>query len=180
MIVTQDSQLADKARYLTTQAKDNPIEYIHNEVGFNYRLTNIQAALGCAQMEQLDHFVTTKRDTARRYAEAFADMPGLSFMKEAEWAFSVWWLCTVIVDEAKCGFNRRDLFDSLKAEQIQARPLWQPLHRSPAQRTCQSYRIEIADKIHDGALSLPSSAGLTTEDLARVLNVIHNRYEQKT
>lgn len=180
MIVTQDSQLADKARYLTTQAKDNPIEYIHNEVGFNYRLTNIQAALGCAQMEQLDHFVTTKRDTARRYAEAFADMPGLSFMKEAEWAFSVWWLCTVIVDEANCGFNRRDLFDSLKAEHIQARPLWQPLHRSPAQRTCQSYRIEIADKIHEGALSLPSSAGLTTKDLARVINVIHNRYEQKT
>ena len=178
MIVTQDSNLAERARYLTTQAKDNPVEYIHGEVGFNYRLTNLQAALGCAQLEQLDRFISAKRTTARSYAEALSDVPGVALMEEAEWAFSVWWLCTILIDPTQSCFNRRDLFEALKQNRIQARPLWQPLHRSPAHTQSQAYRVEIADAIHERALSLPSSVGLTAPELSRVLKVIEDRCKQ--
>ncbi|MBK7543763.1 MAG: DegT/DnrJ/EryC1/StrS family aminotransferase [Candidatus Competibacteraceae bacterium] len=83
MIVTANEAWARKAKYLTTQAKDDPLEYIHGEIGYNYRLTNLQAAFGCAQMEQLDQYVAAKRKIAARYGEALKGVPGLSIMKEA-------------------------------------------------------------------------------------------------
>jgi perosamine synthetase len=178
MIVTQNDSLAERARYLTTQAKDNPIEYVHLEVGFNYRLTNLQAAVGCAQMEQLDKFVTAKRNIAGDYLHSLADVPGISAMVEAEWAFSAHWLFTVLIDGKQAGFSRGDLFDSLTNRRIQARPLWQPLHRSPAHAMAQAYHVEVADAIHGAALSLPSSVGLTEEEMARVVKVIRDRARQ--
>jgi len=174
MVVTQDPVLAEKTRYLTTQAKDNPIEYIHGEIGFNYRLTNVQAAMGCAQMEQLDDFVETKRENARKYISALADLPGISTMSEADWANSAWWLFTVVVDPKHSGFSRPDLFGALSREKIQARPLWQPLHKSPAHAGSEAFRVEVADSIHEHALSLPSSVGLSGEEMARVVAAVHN------
>jgi len=91
MIVTNDPSRAAKAKYLTTQAKDDPVEYVHKETGFNYRLSNVQAALGCAQMELLDEFVAIKRNIAAAYAKAFADVPGVTLMQEASWARSIFW-----------------------------------------------------------------------------------------
>lgn len=172
MIVTQDAALAERARYLTTQAKDDAIEYIHGEVGYNYRLTNLQAAIGCAQMEQLPSFIDTKRAIAYDYRNAIADVDGLSTMKEAEWAFSAWWLFTVTVDSVATGFTRRELFERFKALNIQTRPLWQPLHHSPAHRASQSYKVEVADLLHERALSLPCSVGLTASETSRVINVL--------
>jgi perosamine synthetase len=178
MIVTSRKDWADHARYLTTQAKDNPVEYIHKEVGFNYRLTNLQAALGCAQVEQLDEFLFRKRNIAQRYNEALLDLPGVSTMNEASWATSACWLYTVRIDPEQYGCDRFELFRLLTEAGIQARPLWQPLHRSPAHSESPAYHVEVADEIHREALSLPSSVGLSEQEMARVVKVIRDRAQQ--
>jgi perosamine synthetase len=137
MIVTNDPAWAAKAKYLSTQAKDDPVEYVHKETGFNYRLSNVQAALGCAQMELLDEFIAIKRGIASEYAKAFADVRGVTMMSEASWARSIFWLNTVLVDEEEYGENSRALMKRLARRGIQARPLWEPLHRSKAVKFVQ-------------------------------------------
>jgi len=172
VIVTDNAAWADRARYLTTQAKDDPVEYRHAEVGFNYRLTNIQAAVGVAQLEQLDEHVRRKRRIAERYTSALAGVPGLRPMSEAPWAFSTFWLFTVLVDEREYGIDSRALLRALAASGIEARPLWEPLHASAAHRRSQSYRVEVADALYRRALSLPSSVGLEERDQERVIHAI--------
>lgn len=172
MLVTNDGALAARARYLTTQAKDDPIEYVHHAVGYNYRLTNIQAAMGSAQVEQLDAFLDAKRRIARRYGEAFADVPGLQVMQEAPWASSAWWMYTIRVDEARCGIGSRDLMTALGARGIQTRPLWQPLHRSPAHADAPPAECAVAEALNRAALSLPCSVGLAPAEQDRVITAI--------
>ena len=174
MIVTDNSHWAEKAKYLSTQAKDDPIEYVHNEIGYNYRLTNIQAALGCAQMETFDVTLAKKRAIAARYDAAFREVPGISLMREASWARSNFWMYTILIDEATYGENSRALLRRLAKEDIQSRPLWQPMHQSPA---CQTYQVlggEVADQLHRDALTLPCSAGLTFDDQTRVINAVQS------
>ena len=172
MIVTDNAAWAEKARYLTTQAKDDPLEYVHNEVGYNYRLTNIQAALGCAQMEQIEQVVSMKRNVAERYHSGFGDAPGISLMREASWARSNFWMYTILIDEANYGENSRAVMRRLARVGIQARPLWQPMHQSPACRMFQVQGGEVADLLNRDALTLPCSAGLAFEDQVRVLEAI--------
>jgi dTDP-4-amino-4,6-dideoxygalactose transaminase len=114
MLVTNNAKWATRAKYLTTQAKDDPIEYVHHTIGYNYRLTNIQAAVGCAQMEQLDTYVEAKRQIAVRYQEALSGLPGLRLPEAADWAFSTFWMYTVLVDEAVAGVDSRQLLNHLR------------------------------------------------------------------
>ena len=172
MIVTDNEAWARRARYLTTQAKDDPVEYIHNEIGYNYRLTNIQAAIGCAQMEQLDEYIAAKRRIAATYTEALSDLPGITPMPEAAWAFSIFWMYSVLVDEAKYGTDSRALMHRLSKAGIEARPLWEPLHCSSAHNDCRSYEIETAERIQKQALSLPSSVSLSAAEQYRVIQAI--------
>jgi perosamine synthetase len=172
MIVTNDSSWAAKAKYLTTQAKDDPVEYVHKETGFNYRLSNVQAALGCAQMELLDEFIAIKRAIAAEYGKAFADVPGVTLMQEASWARSIFWLNTVLVDEEEYGEDSRALMRRLGRRGIQARPLWEPLHRSQALNAPQSVGGEVADDINRRALSLPSSVGMTPAQMQEVIGAV--------
>ena len=172
MIVTNDLEWATRAKYLTTQAKDDPIEYVHNEIGFNYRLTNVQAAMGCAQMEQLHDFVEVKRRTAEAYTRGFAQLPGVTMMIEAPWARSVFWLNTVLIDEAKYGEDSRTLMKRLASRGIQARPLWEPLHRSLAHLTAQTVGKQVADELNRRALSLPSSVGLSGKEVEEVVAAV--------
>jgi perosamine synthetase len=167
MVVTNHALVAERARYLTTQAKDDPLEYIHGSVGYNYRLTNLQAALGCAQLELLEEYVAAKRATASRYHRAFQSIPDLTLPLEASWAFSTFWLYTFLV-----GGGSRLLMRYLSCQQIQSRPLWQPLHRSPAYRGCQAYGVEVADRLYRDALSLPSSVGLSPIQQGKVLESV--------
>lgn len=173
MLVTNDEQLARRARYLTTQAKDDPIEYVHEAVGYNYRLTNVLAAMGVAQMEQLDAYIAAKRDTAARYAEALGDLPGVEVMREAPWARSVFWLYTVLVDAERFGMDSRALLRALGERGIQTRPLWQPLHRSKAHAGAFAIGGEVAERLNRDALSLPCSVGLTPDEQTRVIEAMH-------
>jgi len=172
MIITDKPEWAARARYLTTQAKDDPLEYIHGEVGFNYRLTNLQAAMGCAQLEQIDKFIEAKRGIAARYEEAFRDLTGITPMPQAEWAQSVFWLYTVLIDEELVGSSSRKLMLKLGQSGIQARPLWQPLHKSPALANCQAFQVRVAEQLQNRALSLPSSVGMTENQQKMVIQLI--------
>ncbi|HEY6805839.1 MAG TPA: LegC family aminotransferase [Pyrinomonadaceae bacterium] len=174
MIVTNDSRFATRAKYLTTQAKDDPIEYTHGEVGYNYRLTNIQAAMGCAQMELVREFVETKRKIAAGYQNGLAGVPGVSTMIEPVYARSVFWLNTILVDEEQYGLDSRALMRKLGQRGIQARPLWEPLHKSLAHKSAHSIGGEVAADLNRRALSLPSSVGLSDEQLAEVIDAIAN------
>jgi perosamine synthetase len=172
MLVTNDEALAAQARHLSTQAKSDPREYIHDAVGYNYRLTSLQAAVGVAQLEQLDGFLARRREIAARYAAAFAEVDGLRFMEEAVWAKSIFWLSTVLINEARFGMESRALMHRLEQEGIQTRPLWQPMHRSPAHADCESFGCEVDDYLSAQALSLPSSTGLTAADQERVIAAV--------
>jgi perosamine synthetase len=172
MLVTNNGEWAARAKYLTTQAKDDPIEYVHNAVGYNYRLTNVLAAMGCAQMENLDAFIEAKRQIAARYHEALETIPWLTLPEEAKGAFGTFWMYTVLVDKNKSGFDSRQLLKHLDSSRIQTRPLWQPLHLSPAHKASSTALCPISEEIYEKALSLPCSVGLSAFDQNAVIEAI--------
>lgn len=172
MLVTDRDDWAARAAYLTTQAKDDPVEYVHHAIGYNARLTNLQAAVGVAQMEQLDAFLAAKQEIARYYTDRLAGVAGVTAPREAPWAQSSWWLYTVLVDRTAYGRDSRALMRALGEEGIQTRPLWHPVHRLRPYRECQAYRVEIVDRLHEAALSLPCSVGISQAALERVAGAV--------
>jgi perosamine synthetase len=172
MLVTNDPELAQRARYLSTQAKDDPIRYIHNEIGYNYRLSNIHAAVGVAQMEQLIDFVARKHAIAGRYQQGLSDIPGLSALEASEHSDCSWWLYTILVDPESYGHSNMELLEKLAQEGIQARPLWQPLHLNTPYRNAERIGKGHGLGLYERALSIPSSVQLDTADQDRVINAI--------
>ena len=164
MITTDDENLANKAKRLTTQAKDHPIEYIHNQVGYNYRLPNLLAAMGVAQMEVLDEYIGAKRRIATTYRNGLKSVTGIRCMAEASWASSTHWMYTVLVQEDRYGMDSRQLLNRLAERGIQARPLWQPLHLSQAHKNSQAYHCDCAEDLYRQALSLPCSVGISRDE----------------
>ena len=172
MYVTDDECRAQRAKHLTTQAKDDALEYIHSEIGYNYRLTNVQAAIGVAQMEQLDEYVDAKRRIAATYHEALRTVDGITPMREAPWAESAFWMYTVVVNEGRYGCSSRDLLHELARHDIQARPLWQPLHLSAAHKGSFATDCSVAEALNRDALSLPCSVGLSPDAQRRVIECV--------
>lgn len=177
MLVSDNAEFIGQAKYLSTQAKDDPIEYVHNTLGYNYRLTNIQAAMGCAQLESLDSYISIKQSNAQSYTEALVEIPGITPMAEAPWARSVFWLYTVLLDEEQYGTSSRDMLKRFESAGIQTRPLWQPLHQSPAHQGAWATDCSVAERLSRQALSLPSSVGLNDEDQRRVIRELVRGYE---
>jgi len=169
MVVSDNERWIHRARYLTTQAKDDPVEYVHTEVGYNYRLTNLQAAMGVAQMEQLDGYIAAKRRIALEYAERLRAVPGLVPLGEAPWARSTFWMSAVRVDADAYGMDSRALMRRLEEKGIQTRPLWQPIHRSAAHSQDASTRCPVSERLNRDALTLPCSVGLTAGQQERVV-----------
>ena len=172
MITTDNEEWARRAKYLTTQAKDPGFEYIHQEIGYNYRLSNILAAMGCAQMERLDEYLATKLRIATSYTEALGKVPGITPMSQADWAQGIFWLYTALVDENQFGIDSRALINRLDKERIQTRPLWQPIHSSPAYKDQNPADCPVADRLYRDAISLPCSVGISTEEIERVVTGI--------
>ncbi|MBI4257073.1 LegC family aminotransferase [Candidatus Uhrbacteria bacterium] len=165
MIVTDNEGWARKARYLTTQAKDDPVEFIHNEIGYNYRLTNIQAALGVAQLERLDEFIEKKRVIAQVYRAALSDLSGIAPMPSAPDVEPIYWLYTVLLSERTTLERRKGVLRDLIEKGIDARPLWHTIHDLPPYRNSRAFRIENSPRLYEGAISLPSSVGITEEQV---------------
>jgi len=171
MLTTASKTVADRARYLSTQARNDAVEYVHEEVGYNYRLTNLQAAVGLAQLEQLPSHVERKRTIARRYEDGLSGIPGVLLPKEAPWAFSTFWLYTIRVG-LDARRTSRELIGDLAVAGIEARPLWAPLHDQRPYRSARSFGIERSSILYAQAVSLPSSVDLTEDDHDRVVAAV--------
>lgn len=163
MIVTSDAALAKRCHYLTTQAKDDALEYVHNEVGYNYRLTNLQAAVGVAQLERLDARIARKKRIAEIYRECLQGS-GIECMPEPRGVRQTYWLFTVRLPGSSLE-RRQGVVRRLHANGVGARPLWHDLSRLKAFDGCQAYRIEHSRALYEQAVSLPSGPGLTDEEV---------------
>lgn len=174
MILTEDEAFADRARYLTTQAKDDPLEYVHEEIGYNYRMTTLQARVGEAQLEQLDDFVERKREIAARYERAIAEMPGLEPMPAPTDVEPTYWLYTMLAAGDGSGPERRTFLGQLRDRGVLARPFWHPVHRLKPYRDNETWRIEAADDLHARGISLPCSTGMTEAEQTKVIETIRD------
>jgi perosamine synthetase len=162
-IFSEDPVLAARARHLTTTAKADKIEFFHDEVGYNYRLTNVSAALGVAQLEKLTEYVETKRNIARRYATLFAGCDAIHIHPEPAGCQSTFWMYTVRLNR-----QARPLIDRLIERGIMARPIWVPLHRLPVFKNVFDVGSTVADDLYTQAISLPCSVSLSENELATV------------
>jgi len=172
MVTTADPALAKRAKHLATQAKIPGPEYLHDEIGFNYRLTNIAAALGVAQLEQLKQFLKKKREIAHRYDEAFGNLPGITLPPRPEWATPSMWLYSLLVDETQCGIDRRLLHAKLEARGIQTRPVWAPAHLMPFYKDAPYLGSGVGETIFNQGLSLPCSVSLSESEQNTVIESV--------
>jgi dTDP-4-amino-4,6-dideoxygalactose transaminase len=177
MIVTDDEVLARRTRHLSTQARLPGRAYDHDEVGFNYRLSNLAAALGVAQLEQLPELLSARRLIAQRYDAELARLSGLLPAPRAPWADPSFWLYTAAVDSQRTTVHRDSLIDALAAEGVEARPIWTPLHRTKLYADAPRLGGAVADRIFDRAFSLPSSSSLPLADQARVVETLREALE---
>ncbi len=174
MITAKNPEFIKKAKYLTTQAKNDELHYIHDEVGYNYRLTALQASMGLAQLEQLPKFVQIKRRRYGEYKNAISEIPGLSILDIPSCCDSNCWFYSLLIDKEKYGLSRDQLMKKFEAVKIQTRPIWKLNHEQKPYRECQAYRIEKAKHYFDCILNIPCSVGLTDEEFNRVMNVLKN------
>lgn len=170
MIITDDEKLAQKAKYLTTQAKDDPVRYIHDEIGYNFRLTNIQSAVGVAQLEQLPDFITTKRDIHNLYKEGINNIEGLSIADVPNYAQNNYWLNILQIDKKEYAENLESIMAKLGKEAIQTRPVWKLNHLQKPYNNCQNYNIEIAKELINISLCLPSSTNINNSEIEYILD----------
>ena len=172
MIVTDDDALAARARHLTTQAKVPDVGYLHDEVGFNYRLTNLAAGLGLAQLERLDEFVAAKHRIAARYDAAFVDLP-LELPPRVDGLDATYWLYSVLVPEAD-GRGRDEFLAHLNGLGVGARALWRPLHAQPPFASAPVLGGGVGDGLFARGLSLPCATELTDADQDRVIAAVRS------
>ena len=165
-ILTSDETLARAARYLTTQAKEDGIEYLHGEVGYNYRMNNVLAALGLAQLETLDERLSVKRRNFSRYERALG---AERLIQQPTWSESNRWFYGYLCADSN---EKERIIQSCIAQQIQVRPLWYPNHLQAPYLSMRSYRIERAGFLYDRLLNLPCSVSLTAEQITLVTEVI--------
>ena len=172
MLVSDDEALVAHARKLATQARDPAPHYQHSEIGYNYRLSNVLAAIGRGQLRALDDRVAARRRNFAFYADALGELPGLAFMPEAPWGRSTRWLTCLTIDPAAFGADRETVRGALEAADIEARPVWKPMHLQPALAQYERLGGEVAEDLFTRGLCLPSGSSLTTADLHRVVDVI--------
>ena len=167
MIVTDDEALARRARHLSTQARLPGLAYDHDEVGYNYRLSNLAAALGVAQLEELDRLLAARRAVAARYDAAIAGIDGLHAAPRAPWADPSFWLYTAALDDPD-PVRRDRIIAALGADGIEARPIWRPIHGTRLYADAARLGGDVADRIFASAVCLPSSSSISREDQDRV------------
>ncbi|MBT6112271.1 MAG: aminotransferase DegT, partial [Candidatus Marinimicrobia bacterium] len=173
MILTDDEALAEKAKYLTTQAKDDSIRYVHDEIGYNFRLTNIQAALGMAQLEQLPKVLKRKKEIYDFYHKEIEKIDGLSLSKVPDYADNNHWLNLLQIDNSNYSEDREELMKRLEDNGIQTRPVWKLNHEQKPYKEYQNYKNENANKLVAKSLCLPSSSNLTNENIEKIINQLN-------
>ncbi len=171
MLLTSDKALADRVRYLSTQARQPVAHYEHTDIGYNYRLSNILAALGRAQLVRLDEILARRREIRNSYRHLFAEVPGVRLFDGGDDRSDNCWLTAIVVDD-NVGWSPAELSRRLDAEEIESRPLWKPMHRQPVFASAPSLVNGSSDWLFEHGLTLPSGSGQTDADLDRVLTAV--------
>ncbi|WP_414054025.1 DegT/DnrJ/EryC1/StrS family aminotransferase [Macrococcus equi] len=174
MLMTDDEALTKKARFLSTQARDQALHYQHSVVGYNYRLSNVCAGIGRGQMEVLDDRVARRREIFDIYAREIGDIDGIELMPELPETKSNRWLTALTIDSQKLGVTPNELIEKLAAENIESRPVWKPLHMQPVFEGTKYYQHDedVAKDLFERGLCLPSASLMTDEDVVFVCDTI--------
>lgn len=184
MLVSNDPDLMVKARFLATQARDPAPHYQHSEIGYNYRLSNVLAGIGRGQLRVLERRVAARRRNFEVYQQTLGNLPGIEFMPEAPFGRATRWLTCLTINPSAFGADREQVRVALAKQQIEARPVWKPLHLQPVFAGCECIRganakvccETIAEDLFEHGLCLPSGSNLTTEELERVIQAINEIY----
>lgn len=174
MLVSDDGDLIARARKLATQAREPVAHYEHCEVGNNYRMSNILAALGRGQLRVLGDRVAARRRNFQFYQNALADLPGLALMPEADWGKHTRWLTCLTIDPEYFGSDRDAILARLESHNIEARPLWKPMHLQPIFQNHEVVGGHVAEDLFTRGLCLPSGSSLTPTDLERIVGVVRD------
>ena len=175
MLVSENEDYIKKARFLATQAREPEIHYEHKELGYNYRMSNLLAAVGRGQLQVLDGRVEARRSIFNRYFNALSAIEGIDFMPEATYGRSNRWLTTLTVDPEKTGVSRTRIIQALEKENIEARPVWKPMHMQPLYKDCEYITKDsqdISKGLFEQGLCLPSGSNLSISDQNRVIEII--------
>ena len=171
-LVSNDGALLDRAFFLATQARDEAVHYEHSAIGYNYRMSNLLAAVGRAQLETLAERVDARRRIFARYVDFLGDIDGIDFMPEAPYGRSNRWLTTLTVDAERIGAGRDDVIRLLDRENIEARPVWKPMHCQPVFANARAFGGSVSERLFETGLCLPSGTGLRNEQIARIAGLV--------
>ncbi|WP_276133838.1 aminotransferase class I/II-fold pyridoxal phosphate-dependent enzyme [Polluticoccus soli] len=178
-LVAKEAKYTEKARFLSTQARDAAPHYQHSQIGYNYRMSNICAGIGRGQMEVLLERVAQRRAIFDKYEQRYSGHPGVSFLKEPEGYSSNRWLTTILIDPQQAGINRETLRLALENDNIESRPLWKPMHLQPVFANCPFYGDDCAEKLFENGLCLPSTSSLTDSDIERIFSVMDSVFQHE-
>jgi pyridoxal phosphate-dependent aminotransferase EpsN len=174
MLISPDEDLVRHALKLATQAREPVPHYEHREIGYNYRMSNVLAAIGRGQLRVLNERVEARRRNFELYQELLRNLPGIEFMPEAPWGRHSRWLTTLTINPREFGADRETVRLALESENIEARPLWKPMHRQPVFQAHECIGGAVADDLFKEGLCLPSSSSLTQEDIGAVADVVRS------
>ena len=170
MVVGDNEELVEKVRFLSSQAKKDPLYFIHDEIGYNYRMLNLQAALGTSQIDELEAFIETKTKNYSLYKEAVSNIEGLQLLTFRKGIRPNYWFYSLVVDEEKYGLNKDELLRKLVSENIQTRPIWGLIHQQKPYQKYEAYQMEKALWYHERVLNIPCSSNLTEEEVEIVIS----------
>lgn len=175
MLVSNNEDYIKKARFLASQAREPEIHYEHKELGYNYRMSNLLAAVGRGQLQVIEERVKARREIFERYFEALSGIEGIKFMPEAPYGKTNRWLTTLTVDPQKTGVTRTQIINALEKENIEARPVWKPMHMQPLYKDCDYITIgeeDVSGRLFENGLCLPSGSNLSLDDQNRIIDII--------
>lgn len=172
MAVCNDGENSEKIRYLSTQAKDDALLYIHDNVGYNYRMTNLQAALGCAQLEKIEQYIEIKRENFEAYKKNLRNINGVNLIGEPEYAFSNLWFYSLLVDTSKIKFDKLKFIGRLKENKIESRPLWYLNHLQKPYLNSPKSEMKNSEFYYERIVNIPCSVNLTVGDVDYISKII--------
>jgi len=178
MLISDDRELVDKCRYWATQAREPALHYEHTEMGYNYRMSNVLAAIGRGQLLVLSERVDGKRRIFDYYKKTLGDLQGIEFMPEPQYGRATRWLSCLTVDPGVSGITRDKVIDVLAANNIESRPTWKPLHLQPLFSGCEVFGGSVSEKIFTQGICLPSGTIMTDRDLSWIVSLIRSCWKQ--
>lgn len=181
-LVSNNAEALKKARFLATQARDPAVHYQHSEIGYNYRMSNIVAGIGRGQLEILDDRVSQRRAIFERYKDALGEIEGIAFQPELEYTMSNRWLTALTINPKITGITRNDIIEQLAEKNIEARPVWKPMHLQPLFENVKYYSHEeknsVSDYLFEYGLCLPSGSNMKIEEQERVISIIQEKLKK--